>query len=258
MDLTDDDYAIIRRVAANVGRARWIPREDLVQEAAIRLWRSDYDPMRCERGAFVASVAKLAMLDWLRSFRGRRAGSKMVRRPTYCDPDHLPERGISEAWEAIDARLDAARYLRRYPRRTREALRLRYLEGLTAQECARRMGVTKAGYFWILRVGSDRPMNEPILAEPLFVDANTTKPPKRSTRKPDELRALVPDMPAFLASLPPVTREDVRDWLGGESVEAIAKRHGVRVPTVRNNVWRAFVRALERNRVHEGHRPRLP
>ena len=213
----------------------WVPIDDLEQEAAVRLLRITYDENGYDRSRFVATNAAQAMIDWLRTWTHYKRNHQVL----FVSGDALPEIGTDAEWDAIDARLDLDRRLRRFPRRTQEALRLRYIEELSCADCAKALGVTEAGYFWILKHGSDRPMH----SEQSFVPVAHV--PKARGRSPDELYALVDDMPEFLRSLPPTWSQDVTDWLEGEQMDSIAKRHGVQLQTVRSNVWRAFVRARE-------------
>lgn len=243
MDLTDADYAIIRQVAESVGRARWIPRDDLEQEAAIRLWHCAFDQPQSNRNGFVAVVAKRAMLDWLRTFRGKPLGT--TRRTHYVCMSDLAGVTYEESWSAIDALLDNPTNLRRalrcVPKRARRLLWLHFIHGLTTADVEKRLGLAPQTYHYFLRE-TPKPARQvvKIHKKKYAVDLSVRRPWPKT---PDELRSIIQDIPAFLESLPPAPRADTTAWLSGMSIEDIARLARVKPATVKNSIGKAISRA---------------
>lgn len=254
MDLTDVDYRIIRSVARWHARSSF-DRDDLVQEAAIRLWRETHDPARSPREAFVAFVARCAMRDYLRVLT--RSRSLEHRRTTFVDVSELPEPATHDNIDAIDARMDWRRAMRRVPKRARKAVMMRFLRGMEIADVEQRLSLAPQTYHYFLREDASMrvpagPWSPPRAKLPQRDPATWVPRAKPSDHTPEKLRALVPDMPAFLASLSPVRRGDITSWLAGQSVEAIAKRYGVTTNAVRGSIYRAFERARSKTRRHDG------
>lgn len=143
--------------------ARWIrsspaDRAELVQAALIGLWKGAlcYDPARGRPfAAFAWMTMRNAILDCLRDLhhpRRRKVRERhgavsldalrdALRRQTSDEPSDEPAcLAVDDpAPRQIEAREQVARLLRRLTRRQRQAVTLRYLEGLTGRETARRL-----------------------------------------------------------------------------------------------------------------------
>ena len=126
-------FVQIYRIVGNVADA-----QDLTQEAFIKaLQRQDQLKDEQKAAHWLSRIATNTAIDFL-----RRNG-----RATFCEIDHAPE-GHSDSPEQLLLRSEQRNYLedglRLLSARERAALLLRDVEGLPAEEVARRMDCSKA------------------------------------------------------------------------------------------------------------------
>lgn len=239
MELTDEDIATIQRTVRSMGFSNpALMREDVAQEAALRLLRTRLNP-KIPRSQFIALKTRSAARHFARKWsRGDCRVAVETR-----DPELLDYTATSavRAIEETDARLDAPIVLRRMPVALRNIYRDRFFGGLSGRDIAKREGVS--------RTTIERRVRRAFLPK---------KPTPPTSYTHEKLLALVSDMPAFLASLTCAIRRDVEAWLAGKSVEEIAQRARVRPVSVRVSIYRAFERARQRSRSDEGQSARLP
>ena len=131
-----------RRVYAVLVRATGRPQEadDLFQETWIRVARgaAGFDPTR-QFASWVARIATNVAIDWMRA-AGTRAGVS-AEEPEASSQAASPTPLASEAMEAEVERRRLAAALANLPERMREAILLRYFEGLSEHAMSTQLGV---------------------------------------------------------------------------------------------------------------------
>ena len=131
-----------RRVYAVLVRATGRPQEadDLFQETWIRVARgaAGFDPTR-QFASWVARIATNVAIDWMRA-AGTRAGVS-AEEPEASSHAASPTPLASEAMEAEVERRRLAAALANLPERMREAILLRYFEGLSEHAMSTQLGV---------------------------------------------------------------------------------------------------------------------
>ena len=131
-----------RRVYAVLVRATGRPQEadDLFQETWIRVARgaAGFDPTR-QFASWVARIATNVAIDWMRA-AGTRAGVN-AEEPEASSHAASPAPLASEAMEVEVERRRLAAALANLPERMREAILLRYFEGLSEHAMSTQLGV---------------------------------------------------------------------------------------------------------------------
>ncbi len=112
--------------------APWADRDDLVQEALLRAWRSrsSFDPQRGEPGAWLLAILANVV---------RREGGRRGRTPAMVAvPDELP--AAHPGGVGLEAAIDLERAVAALPARQRTAVDCFYFAGLNVAETAAVMG----------------------------------------------------------------------------------------------------------------------
>ena len=123
--------------------------EDLASDTFLRAWRSidRVEDQGRAVGAWLVTIARNLVLDRAKSAAVSRSGmwpeNEDGQRADFPDPE--PEPGVSipeqRNHRGISRRLDL--YVSQLPRNQRECLRMRFTEGLSVEETAKRMGVNE-------------------------------------------------------------------------------------------------------------------
>ena len=132
-----------RRVYAVLVRATGRPQEadDLFQETWIRVARgaAGFDPSR-QFASWVARIATNVAIDWMRA-AGTRASVNAGAEPEVSSHAASPAPLASEAMEVEVERRRLAAARANLPERMREAILLRYFEGLSEHAMSTQLGV---------------------------------------------------------------------------------------------------------------------
>lgn len=134
MDETSDLILNVRRAARRATPDPWLA-DDLAQETLLRVWQRDHARPNgartsCARGLIRTILRRLLIDGWRRK---RREGTPVRDEPFGGDP--------LDALQGEELRLVVRDLVERLPPVQRDAVRMRFREGLTFQEIADRQGV---------------------------------------------------------------------------------------------------------------------
>ena len=150
-----------------------VDREELEAAALVGLWQATqhYDPAKGRFAAYARCCMNGAMLDWLRRTSRLTRTERAAGVPEPLSLTVVRERGKSasggfligndewhpadptrEPLEVLATGEDAVEYLLRpLSAKRRQAVRLRYLDGLRFHEVGRRMGISETGAWWLVK-----------------------------------------------------------------------------------------------------------
>jgi RNA polymerase sigma factor (sigma-70 family) len=135
----------IRRAGGSWAGRVWVSPEDhadVVQEVFVKALapgRLDrYDPERSYE-PYLLMIARNTMIDWMR----RRTAVRRLHHLPSLHPTGEPPEGARPPWEDDGNLVAAERYVNGLAGDLREVYRLRYAEGLSQDQAARAMGISR-------------------------------------------------------------------------------------------------------------------